>query len=60
MDRKKKPEPNDPEQSARFIEAAGKLDLVDNPKGAFDKALKTIAKARRNTSKKNPPSEKPA
>lgn len=47
--KKKKVEPDDPEQSAKFIDAAEKLDLVDNPKQAFEKALKKIAKA---TSKK--------
>jgi hypothetical protein len=55
MGRKKKPKPDDPEQSASFIEAAKSLELVENPKEAFEEALKKIGKA-----KKNPPSEKSA
>jgi hypothetical protein len=59
MSRKKKPQPDDKEQSARFIEAAEKLDLVDNPKEVFEEALKKIAKAKRSTTKKKPPSGSP-
>jgi hypothetical protein len=56
---KKKRKPDDPEQSANFIEAAGKLELVDNPKEAFEEALKKIAKVKRSTTKKKPLSHKP-
>jgi hypothetical protein len=55
MGRKKKPEPDDKEQSARFIEAAEKLELVDNPKEAFERALGKIAKSKRIPSKKKTP-----
>jgi len=55
MGRKKKPKPDDPEQSARFIEATKNLELVDNPKEAFEEALKKIGKAKKNT-----PSDKSA
>jgi hypothetical protein len=47
MGRKKKPKPDDPEQSARFIEAAQKLDLVDNPKEAFERLVTKVVKAGR-------------
>ncbi len=38
MAARKKPKPDDPEQSARFREAARKVDADD----AFDRALKVI------------------
>ncbi|MGO9374871.1 MAG: hypothetical protein ACLQBD_22625 [Syntrophobacteraceae bacterium] len=57
MARKKKPEPDDPEQSAKFIEAAQKIELVENPKEAFEEALKEIGKAKRQTPLKKPDSE---
>jgi hypothetical protein len=60
MNRKKKPNLDDPEQSARFIEAAEKIELVDNPEEAFEAALKRIGKAGRNVDKKKPPTEQPA
>ncbi|MGA2733607.1 MAG: hypothetical protein ABSG35_13585 [Syntrophobacteraceae bacterium] len=47
MGRKKKPEPDDPEQSARFIETAKQLGLVENPEKALEDAFKKIAKAPR-------------
>jgi hypothetical protein len=43
MPRKKQPEPNDKEQSARFIETAGQVQS-DNPKEAFEEALGKIVK----------------
>lgn len=42
MPRKKRPKPDDPEQSARFIEAAEKLVLVDGPEKALDEAFNKI------------------
>ncbi len=45
MEKKKKVEPDDPEQSARFIELTERMDLVDNPKEAFEKVFKKVAKA---------------
>ena len=54
MGRKKRPEPDDPEQSAKFIEAAKNLELVDNPKEVFEAALKKIAKAKRQTTPQKP------
>jgi hypothetical protein len=41
MKKTSKPEPNDKDQSVRFIETARALD-VDKNKGAFDRALKVI------------------
>lgn len=40
----KNKKPDDPEESARFIETAEKLDLVDDPEQAFEDAMKKIAK----------------
>lgn len=47
MVRKKKPEPDDPEQSARFIEAMEKIELVENPKEAFEQMVGKVIKAGR-------------
>ncbi len=41
--KKKKPKPDDKEQSARFIETAGQIQS-DNPKEAFEEAMNKIAK----------------
>lgn len=40
----KNTKPDDPEESARFIETAEKLELVDDPEKAFQKAMEKIAK----------------
>jgi hypothetical protein len=42
--KKKQVEPDDPAQFARFIEASEKIEMVDNPKEAFENAFKKIAK----------------
>jgi hypothetical protein len=47
MGRKKKAKPDDPEQSARFIETMGRMELVDNPKEAFEQMVKKVVKAGR-------------
>ncbi len=61
MGRKKKVEPDDPAQFARFIEASEKIDFVENPKEAFEKAFKKVAKPRpaktHETGKPNGPSD---
>jgi hypothetical protein len=49
--RKKKPEPDDKEQSARFIETAGQVQS-DNPKEAFEGALGKIIKGKRTSKRK--------
>lgn len=55
MARKKKPKPDNPEQSARFIEEAEKLDFVDDPKEAFERVVGHALKAGRIPyTKKNP------
>jgi hypothetical protein len=46
MGRKKKPEPDDKEQSARFIELTERIELVENPKEAFEEAFSKIVKKR--------------
>jgi hypothetical protein len=43
--KKKKVEPDDPEQFARFIEASEKIEFVENPKEAFEEAFKKIAES---------------
>jgi len=43
MPRKEKPKPDNKEQSARFIEAAGQVQS-DNPQEAFEEALGKIVK----------------
>ncbi|MGA7579485.1 MAG: hypothetical protein ACLQUW_15965 [Desulfobaccales bacterium] len=48
MGRKKKPEPDDKEQAARFIEAAKKIEEPLSKKG-FEKAFDKIAKKKRAT-----------
>ena len=50
MNRKKQPAPNDKEQFARFIEAAGQIES-DNPQKAFEEALNKIVKKKRVTIK---------
>lgn len=47
MPKKKQPKPDNPEQSARFIEAAEKLDLVDDPREAFEESVSRAVKAGR-------------
>ncbi|MGB8993105.1 MAG: hypothetical protein WCD80_13710 [Desulfobaccales bacterium] len=44
--KKSKPEPDDKEQFARFIEAAGQIES-DNPQEAFEEAIRKIAKKKR-------------
>ena len=48
MSTKSKHKPDDKEQSARFIEAAGQVQS-DNPKEAFEGALDKIIKKKRVT-----------
>jgi hypothetical protein len=55
MPRKKKPKPDDKEQSARFIEKAGQIQS-DNPKEAFEEAMDKIAKRKRSTKSSPNPS----
>jgi hypothetical protein len=50
MGRNKKPEPDDKEQSARFIEAAGKVE-TDMDKEEFKRVCSKILKVKK-TSKK--------
>jgi NAD-specific glutamate dehydrogenase len=47
LGRKKRPEPDDKEQSARFIETMERMELVDNPKEAFERMVKKVVKAGR-------------
>jgi hypothetical protein len=49
--RKKKPEPDDKEQSARFIETAERIGLVENPEEAFKDAFRKIAKSKPESKK---------
>ena len=46
MSNKSKPKPDDKEQSARFIEAAGQVQS-DNLQEAFEEAIYKIAKKKR-------------
>jgi UDP-N-acetyl-D-mannosaminuronate dehydrogenase len=46
MSRKKKPKPDDKEQSTRFIEIAGQIQS-DNPEEAFEEAMDKIAKKKK-------------
>lgn len=39
--------PDDPEESARFMETAKKLDLVDDPEKAFKEAMEKITKKKK-------------
>ena len=48
MGRKKRPEPDDKEQSARFIEAVERIGLGENAEETFKEALKKIAKPKRS------------
>ncbi|MGO9021025.1 MAG: hypothetical protein ACLQVJ_21995 [Syntrophobacteraceae bacterium] len=43
--KKKKYEPDNPEQSARFMDLTERIELVENPKEVFEKAFKKVAKA---------------
>ncbi len=43
--KKKKIEPDDPEQFARFIKASEQMEMVDNPKEAFEEGFKKVIKA---------------
>ncbi len=52
MVKKKKPEPDDPEQSARFIETMERIGLVENPEKTFKEAFQKIAKDRTKPGKK--------
>ena len=47
MREKTKLQPDNPEQSAKFIEAAEKLELLDNPEEAFDRMVRKVVKAGR-------------
>jgi|GEM_PF-1364093 hypothetical protein len=44
LKKKKKVNPDDPAQFARFIEASEKIEFVENPKEVFENAFKKIAK----------------
>lgn len=44
--KKKRIEPDDPEQFARFIKASEQMEMVDNPKEAFEQGCKTIIKSK--------------
>lgn len=45
MSKKKKPQPDDPEQSAKFIELAEKLK-AENDKELFEELVKKVVKPR--------------
>jgi hypothetical protein len=45
MGRKKKPKPDDPEQSARFLETAKRIK-ADNDKELFENAVRKIVKVK--------------
>jgi hypothetical protein len=47
MGRNKKLKSDDPEQSAQFIETMERMELVDNPKEAFEHMVKKVVKAGR-------------
>jgi hypothetical protein len=47
MGRKKKPPPDDPEQSARFKEVAERI-LDDSAEEKFEEAMKLIVSTKRN------------
>lgn len=49
MTRKPKRPPDDPEQYARFLEAAKKAEASDDPK-ALEKAIKSVARPKGDTS----------
>ncbi len=53
MGRKKRPEPDDPERSARFIEMAKQIQAEDAEK-RFEEAMKRISQAKRPRSKTKP------
>jgi len=55
MSRKKQPEPDDKEQFARFIEAAGQIKY-DNANEAFEAALGKIIKKKKDSKSPNPSS----
>jgi hypothetical protein len=52
MDRKKRPKPDDKEQSARFIETAKRLG-ANKGKEAFEEAIGKIVKKKRASKTKN-------
>ncbi len=52
MPRKKKPEPDDKEQSARFIETAGQVQS-DNAQEAFEEAIDKIIKGKQVSKRKS-------
>jgi hypothetical protein len=51
---KRKYEPDNPEQSARFIELMERTELVDNPEQAFEQAVQKVAKAKKETKTEAP------
>jgi hypothetical protein len=55
MGRKKKPEPDDKEQSVRFIETVERIGLVEKPEEAFKEAFHKIAKPKRKQNDKGDP-----
>jgi hypothetical protein len=44
--KKRKYEPDDPEQSARFMELMERTELVENPREAFEQTLEKVIKAK--------------
>jgi hypothetical protein len=61
MPRKPKPPPDDPEQSKRFIEAARRAEVDEDPE-VFDRAFQKVAKPKREGAEKitrgsSPPGE---
>jgi hypothetical protein len=52
MGRKKKPIPDDPEQSAKFIEYAKQVETEETGE-RFEEAMKKIAKAKRPESRRS-------
>jgi hypothetical protein len=49
--KKKKPEPDDKEQSARFIETVERIGLVENPEKTFKEAFQKIIKSKQSGKK---------
>ncbi len=52
MGRKKKPRPDDPEQYARFVETAKKIE-ADDAKERFEEAMKRILSAKQKVKREN-------
>jgi hypothetical protein len=46
--KKKKRKQDDKEQSARFIETAERIELVENQEEAFETAVRNIVKVKQN------------